>query len=247
MDTLMNVASIPEESESRLPSEGLPPVTAAGSQRCGTGVSLEYVLHPTHGLPQECRWYVLRATYGREREAEDLLKKRGVLVYVPKRKTLKMVKGEKKKVEESLLPNLVFVFTDECTARRLVVFPLKSESRRKDKMPVSLHFMYDHTSLNENGLNDVVVIPHKEMVNFIRFTIGGSESIRAVSPADFRIKKDQQVVITEGDFKGVVGRVARIDRQTCVIVDLYPICFLASAYIPKAFLRELPVQDKSRR
>ena len=99
MDTLMNVASIPEESESRLPSEGLPPVTAASSQRCGTGVSLEYVLHPTHGLPQECRWYVLRATYGREREAEDLLKKRGVLVYVPKRKTLKMVKGEKKKVE----------------------------------------------------------------------------------------------------------------------------------------------------
>ncbi len=41
-------------------------------------------------------------------------------------------------------------------------------------MPVSLHFMYDHTSLNENGLNDVVVIPHKEMVNFIRFTIGGA-------------------------------------------------------------------------
>lgn len=107
--------------------------------------------------------------------------------------------------------------------------------------------MYDHTSLNENGLNDVVVIPHKEMVNFIRFTIGGSESIRAVSPADFRIKKDQHVVITEGDFKGVVGRVARIDRQTCVIVDLQPICFLASAYIPKAFLREVPVQDKSRR
>lgn len=118
------------------------------------------------------------------------MKKRGVLVYVPKRKTLKMVKGEKKKVEESLLPNLVFVFTDECTARRLVAFPLKSESLRKDKMPVILRFMYDHTSLNENGLNDVVVIPHKEMVNFIRFTIGGSESIRAVSPADFRIKKD---------------------------------------------------------
>lgn len=106
------------------------------------------------------------------------MKKRGVLVYVPKRKTLKMVKGEKKKVEESLLPNLVFVFTDECTARRLVAFPLKSESRRKDKMPVSLHFMYDHTSLNENGLNDVVVIPHKEMVNlFVSPLEGASLSV----------------------------------------------------------------------
>ena len=39
MDTLMNVASIPEESESRLPSEGLPPVTAAGSQRCDARLS----------------------------------------------------------------------------------------------------------------------------------------------------------------------------------------------------------------
>ncbi len=122
MDTLMNVASIPEESESRLPSEGLPPVTAVGSQRCGTGVSLEYVLHPTHGLPQECRWYVLRATYGREREAEDLLKKRGVLVYVPKQED---VEDGKRREEESRgipLAQSCFVFTDECTARRLVAF-----------------------------------------------------------------------------------------------------------------------------
>ena len=87
MDTLINVASIPEESGSRLPSEGLPPVTAAGSQRCGTGVSLEYVLHPTHGLPLDGRWSVWRATDGRAGEAEVLWKKRGVVVYVANRKT----------------------------------------------------------------------------------------------------------------------------------------------------------------
>lgn len=80
------------------------------------------------------------------------------------------------------------------------------------------------------------------MVNFIRFTIEGNESVRTISPSEFRIKKDQQVVITEGDFKGVVGRVARVNRQTCVIVDLQPVCFLASAYIPKAFLREISGQ-----
>lgn len=54
-------------------------------------------------------------------------------------------------------------------------------------------------------------------------------------------------MITEGDFKGVVGRVARIDRQTCVIVDLQPICFLASAYIPKAFLREVPEPENNKK
>lgn len=247
VDTLINVASIPEESESRLPSEGLPPVTTAGPRRSGNGVSVEYVLHPASckRLPRGNRWYVLRATYGREREAEILLKKQGILVYVPKRKTMKLVRGKRKKVMESLLPNLLFAFTDESTARQIVSFPLKSECHRRDKASLDLRFMYDRTSLNENGVNDVVVIPHDEMANFIRFTIGGNESIRTVSPEEFQIKKDRRVVITEGDFKGVVGRIARIDRQTCVVVDLQPVCFLASAYIPKAFLKEVPEEPKA--
>lgn len=242
VDTLINVASFPEESCDLLPSEGLPPVTATGCPDYGTGVSLECILYSPHSFPQDYKWYVLRATYGREQEAEILLKKRGILVYVPKRRVLKMVRGKKKKVEESLLPNLLFAFTDEITARELVSVPLKSENCRKDKASVNVRFMYDRTSLNGSGLNNVVVIPNKEMVNFIRFTIEGNESVRTISPSEFRIKKDQQVVITEGDFKGVVGRVARVNRQTCVIVDLQPVCFLASAYIPKAFLREISGQ-----
>ncbi|MCD8318186.1 MAG: UpxY family transcription antiterminator [Paraprevotella sp.] len=251
MGTLMNVATNPEERQGDFPSEGLSPLTAADlSQDDRIGVSLDCVLHPTHEFPQDYRWYAIRATYGCEQEAEDLVTDLGLLAYVPKRKTLKLVRGKKKKVTESLLPNLLFVFTDESTARKLVSMPLRSDHCRRDKMPVTLHFMYDHTSLNPNGQNCVVTIPRQEMLNLIRFTLAGSECVRAVSQSEFRIKADQQVMITEGEFKGVVGRVARVGRQTCVVVDLQPICFFASAYIPKAFLQVVdgaePVSETSQ-
>lgn len=239
MGTLINVASQTEDPQGMLPCEGLPPLTAAGAENMATGVSLEYILQPDRPLPEGYSWYVLRVTYGRELEAESLLTGSGLLTYVPKRKTLREVDGKKKKVEESLLHNLLFVYVDAATVRSLVATPLKTNSPRKDKAPLQLHFMYDRTRQNDRGRNDIITIPHREMVNFIRFTVSGSESIRAVTPADFRIKRDQRVMITDGEFKGVVGRVARVGRQTCVLVDLHPVCFLASAYIPKAFLREV--------
>ena len=41
------------------------------------------------------------------------------------------------------------------------------------------------------------------------------------------------VVVTEGEFKGVHGRVARIAGQQRVIVELFDGCLVATAYVPK--------------
>ena len=40
------------------------------------------------------------------------------------------------------------------------------------------------------------------------------------------------VVVTEGEFKGVHGRVARIAGQQRVIVELFDGCLVATAYVP---------------
>lgn len=196
---------------------------------------MENVLDRNCLFPDDYKWYAMRVTYGRELEAEALIEKKGILTYVPTHKVMKMVKGRRKKVRESMLPNLLFLFTDYLTAKKIAVNPLKSETRRKDKALVNVHFMYDRTS-ERKGKDGIVIIPHKEMLNFIRFTIRGNESIRVVSPEDFKIRKNQTVIVKQGEFKGVIGKVARMNRQTCIIVDFQPVCMLASAYIPKAFL-----------
>ena len=41
------------------------------------------------------------------------------------------------------------------------------------------------------------------------------------------------VVVTEGEFKGIRGRVARIAGQQRVVVELLEECFVATAYIPR--------------
>ena len=46
------------------------------------------------------------------------------------------------------------------------------------------------------------------------------------------------VVVTEGEFKGVHGRVARIAGQQRVVVELFDGCLVATAYVPKEAMRK---------
>lgn len=244
MDTLINASDhAPEEGRVHsLPRNGLTPDATAGSQgMCTTGVSIENILTPTFPLPAHLRWHVMRVSYGRELEAHRLLRAQGVLSYVPTRKSVKITDGKKTRTQQSILPNLLFVFTDEASAATLTQRPLPPAGpQRKDKAPLQLRHMYDHTRHNAQGRDLRVTIPNAEMANFIRFTLTGSEHLRTVDEDEFRIKGGETVEVTEGDFKGVTGRVVRIHRQTCLLVDLRPVCLMASAYIPKGWLRPRP-------
>ncbi len=51
--------------------------------------------------------------------------------------------------------------------------------------------------------------------------------------ANFPFKQGDYVVVTEGDFKGIHGRVARIAGQQRVVVELFDGCLVATAYVPK--------------
>ena len=41
------------------------------------------------------------------------------------------------------------------------------------------------------------------------------------------------VIVTDGEFKNIRGRVARIAGQQRVVVELFEGCLVATAYIPK--------------
>ena len=91
-----------EATEGRLAPDTIP--EAKSSQ---TGVSVKYVPTP------DKRWYVLRASYHREDKAKDYIVEDGTFVYIAKRYARKTVNGKQKKVLETLIPNLLFVYSTE--------------------------------------------------------------------------------------------------------------------------------------
>ena len=45
--------------------------------------------------------------------------------------------------------------------------------------------------------------------------------------------------VTEGDFTGVEGRVARVSGQQRVVVEIEGLCIVTTAYIPSAFIEKI--------
>lgn len=71
------------------------------------------------------------------------------------------------------------------------------------------------------------------MDNFIRLTSIKNPHVIPVTSENIKYKLGDEVVITEGEFKGIHGRVVRIAGQQRVVVESFDGCLVATAYVPK--------------
>ena len=219
MCTLSNVTTRRGESNPpsiRFTSDAFP--EAKSSQ---TGVSVRYVPDGNK------RWYVFRASYGREDKAAEYIVEDGTYVYIAKRYAHKIVNGKKKMVLETLVPNLIFVYTTDG----------KAEEYIKNCPPLSyLTYYYNHFAQNEMGKNPPLTVSCKEMENFIIATCNKSEHLRFVNESQCHFRGGETVRVIEGLFKGVEGRIARVAGQQRVVLSLSNIGLISTAYIPTAFI-----------
>ena len=74
-------------------------------------------------------------------------------------------------------------------------------------------------------------------VIYINFYINYPHIIHVTSN-NIQFKLGDNVVVTEGEFKGVHGRVARIAGQQRMVVELFDGCLVATAYVPKEAMRK---------
>ena len=79
------------------------------------------------------------------------------------------------------------------------------------------------------------------MNNFIRLTSIKNPHVIPVTSDNIQFKLGDNVVVTEGEFKNIRGRVARIAGQQRVIVEIFEGCLVASAYIPTSALSILKI------
>ena len=220
MSTLSNVET--GRGQADPPSVRVAPETIPEAKSAKTGVSVRYVPAPDKS------WYVFRASYGREDRASDYIVEDGTFVYIAKRYARKSVNGKQKKVLETLIPNLLFVYTTEDKAKEYV----------KDTPALSyLTYYYNHFEVDDDQKNPPLTVSCKEMENFIVATCNRSEHLKFVDEGQCHFKGDEMVKIIEGSFKGVEGRVARVSGQQRVVITLTNVGLVSTAYIPAAFIQ----------
>ena len=187
-------------------------------------------------VPSENKqWFVLRVTYGRVLKAKALVEAKGLECYVPLRYKEVRKQGKKRIITEPLISSFVFVHAPAEQVDSLLQYKnIKNLENR-----ALLSYYYDHTFHRENAptKNPPLVITDTAMDNFIHLTSIENPHIIPVTSENIKYKLGDEVVITEGEFKDIRGRVARIAGQQRVVVELFDGCLVATAYIPKEAMK----------
>lgn len=217
----------PTDTGPSCPSAGLTSCTPSISKNKG-GVSVENVPF------ENKQWFVLRVSYGRIIKAKALVEAKGLECYVPLQYKEVRKKGKKRIITEPLLPSFLFVHASTEQVESL----LQDKSIKPLENIALLSYYYDHTSHCEKSptKNPPLVISDSAMDNFIRLTSIHNHHIIPVTSENIKYKLGDKVVITEGDFKNIRGRVARIAGQQRVLVELFDGCLVATAYVPTSAL-----------
>ena len=220
----------PTDTGSSCPSARLTSCTPS-IQNNKDGVSVENVHTPNK------QWFVLRVSYGRVLKAEKIIDACNIECYAPMRHKQITKHGKKHIITEPLIPSFIFVHTSHEEVDAI----LHNKNVNSIESRPLLSYYYDHTSYRHNNpnLNPPLVIRDDVMDNFIKLTSVKNPHIIPVTSQNIQYKLGDHVIVTEGDFEGIQGRVSRIAGQQRVIVELFCGCLVASAYIPKEAMRKV--------
>ena len=205
-------------------------VSAESSQ---TGVSTRsvHILSKSKVQKEEeiPHWYALRTTYGREKKAYDYMTAKGITAFYPTTDTVKLIKGKRKIVTESRLPNIFFAYgTEE---------QLKSFVYDNVNLPF-LRFYYRHFHFGNKVEKEPLIVPDNQIQSLRVICNADADDIIVSNDEVPKFQQGQMVRIVEGKFKGVTGIVARYQGQQRVGIVIDGLLTMATAYIPSAFIEE---------
>ena len=204
--------------------EGLASFAFPEAKSSHTGVSVRFV--PS----AEKQWYVLRTLYGHAQKVADLLTESGDYAYLAMIWKESWRNGKKHRVLKPLM-NLMFAYLTKRQAEYYV---------KESALSRFITFYYDHFSTNPHGYNPPLTISPYSMEQLVRTTAIQDEHVMQVDYKKCRFVSDDMVRVTFGPFEGVVGRVARVQRQTRVVVYIDALhAGITTAYIPAHYLEKL--------
>ncbi len=219
----------PTDTGSSCPSARLTSCTPSILNNKG-GVSVENVPDANR------QWFVLRVSYGRIVKAKEFAEAKGLECYVPLRYKEVRKQGKKRIITEPLLSSFLFV---HATAEQVetLLYEIKVSTNESRNL---LSYYFDHTSQRQDNpdRNPPLTICDEAMKNFIRLASIKNPHIIPVTSENIMYKLGDEVVVTECEFIGIHGRVARIAGQQRVVVELFEGCLVATPYVPKEAMRK---------
>ena len=155
---------------------------------------------------------------------------KGITAFYPTTDTVKLIKGKRKIVTESRLPNIFFAYgTEE---------QLKSFVYDNVNLPF-LRFYYRHVHVGRRIEKIPMIVPDYQM-DSLKIICASDADNTIVSLVEVpKFEKGQLVRVTDGAFKGVIGRVARWQGQQRVGVVVEDLVTVVTAYIPSAFIESI--------
>ena len=172
-------------------------------------------------------WYALRCTYGREKTAYDYMVAKGITAFYPTTSVVKLIKGKRQTVTESRLPNIFFAYGTEKEIKTYVYDNVN--------LPF-LRFYYRHVHVGRRIEKITMIVPNYQMDSLKIICAADTENTIVSLVEVPKFEKGQLVKVTEGAFKGVIGRVARWQGQQRVGVVVDDLVTVVTAYIPSAFI-----------
>ena len=206
-------------------------VSAESSQ---TGVSTRsvHILSKSKVQKEEeiPHWYALRTTYGREKKAYDYMTAKGITAFYPTTEVVKLIKGKRKVVTESRLPNIFFAYgTEE---------QLKSFVYDNVNLPF-LRFYYRHVHIGRRIEKIPLIVPDYQMESLKIACTSEEDDVIIVSGEIQKFEKGQLVRVVKGEFEGFMGIVARHKGQQRVGIVVDNLLTVLTAYVPSAYCEKL--------
>ena len=99
-------------------------------------------------------WYALRTTYGREKKAYDYMTAKGITAFYPTTSVVKLIKGKRKVVTVSRLPNIFFAYGTEEEVKTFVYDNVN--------LPF-LRFYYRHIHIGRKIEKTPMIVPNYQM------------------------------------------------------------------------------------
>lgn len=175
-------------------------------------------------------WYALRTTYGREKKAYDYMTAKGITAFYPTTEVVKLIKGKRKIVTESRLPNIFFAYGTEEQLKSFVYDNVNL---------LFLRFYYRHVHEGNKIKKTPLIVPDNQMESLTIICEAEASDIIVSLSSVPNFQTGQMVRVVDGAFKGVIGRVKRWQGQQRVGVIIGDMATFATAYVPSAFLEKI--------
>ena len=167
-------------------------------------------------------WYVLRTSFHKELYTQLQLSKMRIRSYIPMRHEEVIESGHRKVRRVPAIHNLIFVRISPGWLVKL----------RAHKL-ISAKCLYDRTTQKP------LIVPDKQMDDFIALTEGKYEDVHIVDPDMENIERGERVRIVAGPFAGIDGEYVHYRSKNRVVIRIEGFAAITTAEIPEAFIERI--------